>query len=72
MVGSNILLLMVVQQLLAILEFSQEKMKAHPSTPHISGGVICFPLFVICVICYLFYLHLNKVINDKLKLPFLP
>ena len=33
LVGSNILLLMVVQQQVAILEFSQEKLSAHPSTP---------------------------------------
>ena len=33
LVGSNILLLMVVQQQVAILEFSQEKMSARPSTP---------------------------------------
>ena len=32
LVGSNSLLLMVVQQLVAILEFSQEKMSKHPST----------------------------------------
>ena len=31
LVGSNILLLMVVQQLVAILEFSQGKVSAHPS-----------------------------------------
>ena len=33
LMGSNILLLMVVQQKLVILEFSQEKMSACPSTP---------------------------------------
>ena len=33
LVGSNILLLMVVQQLVIILEFLQEKMSVHPSTP---------------------------------------
>ena len=33
LVGSNFLLLMVVQQLVAILEFSQEKMSALASTP---------------------------------------
>ena len=33
LVGSNILLLMVVQQRVAILEFSQEKMSACPSAP---------------------------------------
>ena len=32
LVGSNIFLLMVVQQRVVILEFSQEKMSAHPST----------------------------------------
>ena len=32
LVGSNILLWMVVQQRVEILEFSQEKMSAHPST----------------------------------------
>ena len=32
LMGSNILLLMVVQQLVVILEFLQEKMGAHPST----------------------------------------
>ena len=32
LVGSNILLLMVVQQQVVILEFSQEKMSTHPST----------------------------------------
>ena len=38
LVASNILLLMVVQQLLAILLFSQEKMSACPSTPYLGGG----------------------------------
>ena len=33
LVGSNILLSMVVQQRVVILEFSQEKMSACPSTP---------------------------------------
>ena len=33
LVGSNILLLTVVQQQFAILEFSQEKMSTYPSTP---------------------------------------
>ena len=33
LVGSNILLLTVVQQQVVILEFSQEKMNIHPSTP---------------------------------------
>ena len=33
LVGSNILLSMVVQQIVSVLEFSQEKMRAHPSTP---------------------------------------
>ena len=33
LVGSNILLLMVVPQCIVTLEFSQEKMSAHPSTP---------------------------------------
>ena len=32
LVGSNIFLLMVVEQRVVILEFSQEKMSAHPST----------------------------------------
>ena len=33
LVGFNIFLLMVVQQQVAILELSQEKMSIHPSTP---------------------------------------
>ena len=33
LVGSNILLLMAVQQQVVILEFSQEKMTTRPSTP---------------------------------------
>ena len=33
LVGSNILLLMVVQPGVVILEFSQEMMRARPSTP---------------------------------------
>ena len=33
LVGSTILLSVVVQQWVEILEFSQEKMRAHPSTP---------------------------------------
>ena len=33
LVGSNILLLMVVQQQVLILEFSQKKMSTCPSTP---------------------------------------
>ena len=32
-VGSNVILSMVIQQRVAILEFSQEKMSAHPSIP---------------------------------------
>ena len=32
LVGSNILLQMIVQQLVAIVEFLQEKMSTHPST----------------------------------------
>ena len=35
LVGFNILLSMVVQRLVAILEFLQEEMSAHPSTPPI-------------------------------------
>ena len=38
LVGSNVLLLMVVQQQVVILEFSQEKMSAHPSTLPSSKG----------------------------------
>ena len=34
LVASNIFLLMVVQQHVVILEFSQEKMSTRPSTPH--------------------------------------
>ena len=33
LVGSNMLLSMAVQRLVAVLEFSREKMNAHPSTP---------------------------------------
>ena len=33
LVGSNILLSIVVQQRVVLLEFSQEKMSARPSTP---------------------------------------
>ena len=40
LVGSNILLLMVVQQLVAILVFSKEKMSAHPSTPPPGSGFL--------------------------------
>ena len=36
LVGSNILLLMVVQQRVTILEFSQEKMSTHPSPLSVS------------------------------------
>ena len=35
-VGSNILLSIVVQQQVAVLEFSQEKMSAHPTTSSLS------------------------------------
>ncbi len=56
LVGSSILLLMVVQQLVAILVFSQEKMSAHPTLSsslsmiisrsiHVTDGKISF-LFV--------------------------
>ena len=38
LVGFNILLSMVVQQQAAILEISQEKMSAHPSTPPSCAG----------------------------------
>ena len=41
LVGSNILLWMVVQQLAAILEFSQEQMSAHSST--LSSCYLCIP-----------------------------
>ena len=37
LVGSNIVLLMVVQQRVVILEFSQEKTTTRPSTPPSSG-----------------------------------
>ena len=40
LVGSNILLSMVVQQRVVILEFSQEKMSAHPSPPSSSTTLI--------------------------------
>ena len=40
LVGSNILLLMVVQQLVAILVFLKEKMSAHPSTPLPGSGFL--------------------------------
>ena len=36
LVGSNILLSMVIQQLVVILEFSKENMSTHPSTPPFS------------------------------------
>ena len=39
-VGSNILLLTVVQQRVVILEFSQEKMSACPSTPQSSSTTL--------------------------------
>ena len=54
LVGSNILLLMVVQQLLAILDFSQEKMKAHPSTPPYFWR--CYLHSAVCNLCYLLFL----------------
>ena len=41
LVGSNILLLMVIQQWVVILEFSPEKMSAHPSTPPSCRQDIC-------------------------------
>ena len=34
LLGSNILLLIIVQQLVAVLMFSQEKIRARPSIPH--------------------------------------
>ena len=40
MVGSNILQSAVVQQWVVVLEFSQEKMNAHPSTPPSYAGLI--------------------------------
>ena len=40
LVGFNILLSMVVQQLVVILEFSQEKMSAHLSTLPSSSGIL--------------------------------
>ena len=39
LVGSNILLLMVVQHRVVILDFSQEKMRAGPSTPPSCMGI---------------------------------
>ena len=41
-VGSNVLLSMVVQQQVGILEFLQEKMSTHPSTP--SGTRLFVPI----------------------------
>ena len=40
LMGSNILLLMVVQQLVAILVFSKEKISACPSTPPPGSGFL--------------------------------
>ena len=54
LVGSNILLWMVVQQLLAVLEFSQEKMRAHSSTPPYFWR--CYLHFSFCYLCYLLFL----------------
>ena len=39
LVGSNILLLMVVQHRVVILDFSQEKMRARPSSPPSCMGI---------------------------------
>ena len=49
LLGSNILLLMVVQQWVVILEFSQEKMSACPSTP--PSWTKCYSLGVVCSFC---------------------
>ena len=43
LVGSNILLLMVVQQRVAVLEFSLEKMSACPTPPSCSCLAYCLP-----------------------------
>ena len=51
LVGSNILLLMVVQQLLAVLEFSQEKMRALSSIPPYFWR--CYLHIAFCYLCYL-------------------
>ena len=58
LVGSGILLLMIVQQLVAILEFSQEKMSTHPSilpNAHLPLPQILGPLRttlnLLCVCC---------------------
>ena len=42
LLGSSILLSMVVQQQVVILEFSQEKMSEHPSTPPSCDRIMVF------------------------------
>ena len=47
LVGSNIFLLMVVQQLVAVLVFSQKKMNTCPTLPWLSGIVISIPWIIL-------------------------
>ena len=47
LVGSNILLSMVVQQQVVILEFLQEKMSSHPSTPPSFTNLVLHHLLLI-------------------------
>ena len=49
LLGSNILLSMVVQQLVVVLLFSQEKMSVHPSTSLSCEGVI----IIFCIILFI-------------------
>ena len=60
LVGSNILLLMVVQQLVVVLEFSQEKVSTHPSTlPSCEGLHHARKLYIVLII--LFSPHILKL-----------
>ena len=55
--GSNILLLMVAQQGVVILEFLQDKMSTHHSTP---SSWLLHPKYFHCIISAY---HKNKIIN---------
>ena len=60
LVGSNILLWMVIQQLVVVLEFSQEKVSTHPSTlPSCERLHLARKLYIVLII--LFNPHILKL-----------
>ena len=58
LVGSNILLSIVVQQVIAILVLLPEEISTHPSTlPSWAGRPLVFYIYLCCYFCQCFLLH---------------